>query len=38
MMKERKGPLLDTERLLVRGVEQKFVNANVSSADLSLDL
>ena len=38
MMKEKKGPLLDSERLLIRGAEQKFVNANISSSDLHLNL
>jgi len=37
MMKERKGPLLESERLLVRGVEQKFINANVSADQIVFD-
>ena len=37
MMRERKGPLLDSERLLIRGQEQKFVGAHVSSQQLNLD-
>ena len=36
MMRERKGPVLDSERLLIRGVEQKFIGQTVSSEDLQL--
>lgn len=37
MMKERKGPQLDSERLVIRGAEQKFLNANVSSNQIIFD-
>jgi len=37
MIRERKGPLLESEQLSIRGVEQKFINGNVSSANLNLD-
>lgn len=37
MIREKKGPKLDSEHLLVRGAEQKFVNRTVSSGDVRLD-
>ena len=37
MMKERKGPKLDTEKLLIRGQEQTFVGATVSSDQLNVN-
>ena len=37
MMRERKGPLLDSEKLLIRGQERSFVGASVKSSELSLD-
>lgn len=36
MMKEKTGPKLESEKLLIRGVEQKFIGQAVSSADLTL--
>ncbi|XP_059085709.1 protein MCM10 homolog [Tigriopus californicus] len=36
MMREKKGPLLDSEQLCIRGVEQKFIN-QTSSVPLHLD-
>ncbi len=36
MMREKKGPALESERLLIRGAEQKFVGQTVSSEDLRL--
>jgi hypothetical protein len=37
MIRERKGPLLDSEQLSIRGVEQKFINGNATCANLDLD-
>ncbi len=34
MAKAKKGPLLDSEKLLVRGVEQKFIGQTVASMEL----
>lgn len=38
MMREKKGPLLDSEKLVIRGAEQKFIGAAVKSTDLNLGL
>ena len=37
MMRERKGPALDSEKLLIRGQEESFVGATVKSKELNLD-
>lgn len=37
MIRERKGPVLDSERLLVRGHEQTFVGETVKSSELHVD-
>ena len=36
MMRERKGPLLENEKLLIRGEERQFIDATVKSSDLQL--
>lgn len=36
MIREKKGPLLDSEQLCIRGVEQKFIN-QTSAVPLNLD-
>ena len=36
MIRERKGPVLDGEKLLIRGAEQKFINATIDRNDLVL--
>eukprot|EP00095_Tigriopus_kingsejongensis_P008645 maker-scaffold426_size175065-snap-gene-0.37 protein:Tk08645 transcript:maker-scaffold426_size175065-snap-gene-0.37-mRNA-1 annotation:"hypothetical protein DAPPUDRAFT_300822" len=38
MMKEKKGPILDSERLCIRGGEQKFINQTLQKSDLNLDM
>lgn len=38
MIREKAGPKLESERLCVRGMEQKFVGAAVKSGDLNLNL
>ena len=37
MMREKKGPLLDSEKLLIRGREESFVGATAKSSELSID-
>ena len=37
MMRERKGPKLDNEKLLIRGQEQTFVGATVSGDQLNVN-
>ena len=37
MMRERKGPMLDSEKLIIRGQEESFVGATVKSKELNLD-
>jgi len=37
MIRERKGPLFESEKLLIRGIEQNFVGANVGSNQLNLN-
>ena len=34
MARERKGPTLDSERLVIRGAEEKFLGADIKSNDL----
>ena len=38
MMRERKGPVLDNEKLLIRGQEEAFIGSVVKSADLHINL
>jgi minichromosome maintenance protein 10 len=38
MMRERKGPTLDSEKLVIRGAEQNFIGADIKSKDLILGL
>lgn len=38
MMREKKGPLLDSEKLLIRGREEKFIGATLKSSDLNINL
>ena len=37
MMRERKGPKLDSEKLLIRGKEESFVGATIKSGDLHIN-
>ena len=37
MMRERKGPKLDSEKLLIRGQEESFVGATIKSGDLHIN-
>ena len=37
MMKEKKGPLLESEKLLIRGQEESFVGASISAKELNLN-
>jgi len=37
MMREKKGPLLDSEKLLIRGREKSFVGATTKASELNLD-
>ncbi len=36
MMREKKGPVLDNEKLLIRGQEESFIGAVIQSKDLIL--
>ena len=36
MMREKKGPLLDNEKLLIRGQEEKFIGYALKKSDLVL--
>ena len=38
MMRERQGPVLDNEKLLIRGQEEKFIGQNIKSSDLHINL
>ena len=38
MAREKKGPLLDSERLVVRGAEERFLGADIRRQDLNLNL
>ena len=38
MAREKKGPLLDSERLVVRGAEESFLGADIRRQDLNLNL
>ena len=37
MMREKKGPLLDSEKLLIRGREESFVGATAKSSELNIN-
>ena len=37
MMREKKGPMLDSEMLLIRGQEESFVGATIKSSELNLN-
>ena len=36
MMKEITGPKLDSEKMVIRGAEQKLINASVNNSNISL--
>ena len=38
MAREKKGPLLDSERLVVRGAEESFLGADIRRQDLNVNL
>ena len=37
MMRERKGPMLDSEKLIIRGREESFVGATIKSSNLNVN-
>ena len=37
MMREKKGPVLDSEKLIIRGREESFVGATIKASELNVN-